>query len=155
MTKAADKMDSFLGISPDDKKKMGEFDDQLKADQTEHYKMQLRIWFKQYKSHLRARIIEMVDPRDWKLFGVKASEDGKTALEGFDFKLFQKDPEKYEALYKEKTSRYVDPKFGGNRIMWDLKLQHDKNLTKHRAKHAKLMADTRRLNIALTTDDLE
>lgn len=146
-------MDSFLGINAEEKRKIEQIDDQLKIEKTEHYRMTMRVWFRTYKAMLRGRIIELVDKQKWKEFGVKLLDNGQ-ADKGFDYDIYAKSPEKYEKAYQEQVAKYIDPKYGGNKLMFELKMQYERNLTKHRGKFANLMANARKENILLTMDDL-
>ena len=147
---ASAKMESFLGINAEEKHKIDQLDDEMRKELLESAKLQFRVWFNQYKHHLRSRVVEFIDAKDWKAFGVLPEPKSD-----FNYDLYAKNPDKYEKMMQDRLARFIDPKFGGNKLKYEARLQHDRNLTKHRAKFQIMLANCRKQNIPITLEDLK
>lgn len=87
---------------------------------------QLERATKRYHSHLRGRILELIDPLDWPKFGLLPNPGGKPDPK-FDPTLYHKDTNGYEKRYAEKVSGYAEidfPEFGSNPYQQKIELKN-------------------------------
>lgn len=115
---------------------------------------QLERATKRYHSHLRGRILELIDPSDWPKFGLLPNPGGKPDPK-FDPLVYHKDTKGYEKRYAEKVSGYaaIDfPEFGENPYQQKIELKnvYEKELDKDKENILNINTIAKKYGIRLT-----
>jgi len=104
---------------------------------------------KDYHMHLRGRIIDLIDKKNWADFGLVAAP-GQKPDPKFEVATYHKDPNKYEKRYEKEVMGYTDPKMGGMfPDKWETRKTYDAVLLKDKQNISNLNTIAKKFGIVL------